>query len=64
MSQTYREKKEKHELTDAMRAATLTANSTIFVARRKPAGVSDIRWRMELRRRMNPARYAFAANVH
>lgn len=60
MSQTYREKKEKHELADAHQCSTLVSNNVIMLSRRKPRGVSDIRWRVELRRRLNPERYAYA----
>ena len=34
------------------------------VANRKPNGVSDVRWRIELRRRANPERYALAPDAH
>ena len=45
---------------EAMRCTRLVANSTIMLSRRKPKDVSDIRWRMELRRRLNPDKYAYA----
>lgn len=45
---------------EAMRCTQLVANNTIMLSRRKPRGVSDVRWRMELRRRLNPDKYAYA----
>jgi hypothetical protein len=45
---------------DAHRCARLVDNATIMRSRRKPKNVSDIRWRMELRRRLNPDKYAYA----
>lgn len=33
-------------------------------ANRKPKGVSDVRWRIELRRRANPERYAYASDAN
>lgn len=47
----------------AHQCATLVSNKVIILSRRKPKGVSDIRWRMELRRRLNPERYAYAEVV-
>ena len=41
-------------------AGTLICNESIMRVRRKPQGVSETRWRMELRRRAEPERYAFA----
>ncbi len=41
----------------------LIPNSAIMAAARKPQGVSPVRWRMELRRRANPERYAMTGVV-
>ena len=46
------------DLTAAHKFANTTTNDTIMSAARKPKGVSDVRWRIELRRRANPLRYA------
>lgn len=48
------------ELAKAHAAGTLICNESIMHVRRKPQGVSETRWRMELRRRAEPERYAFA----
>ena len=60
MARTYREKKMLSMLTSAYRAASVVHPEHIMNAQRKPNGVSDIRWRIELRRRANPDRYAMA----
>lgn len=39
------------------------SNATIMTAKCKPANTSDIRWRMELRRRANPDLYAMAEGI-
>lgn len=49
------------DIWQAHKCAETVPNHIIMQARRKPAGVSDIRWRMELRRRANPDQYALAA---
>lgn len=43
-----------------LRLAMPVSNETIMHSRRKPKDTSDVRWRMELRRRLNPDRYAYA----
>ena len=48
---------------EAYQCGHLVPNATIMRARRKSKGVSDIRWRMELRRRANPNHYAMAEGV-
>ncbi len=48
---------------EAYQCGHLVPNATIMRARRKPKGVSDIRWHMELRRRANPQHYALAEGV-
>lgn len=48
------------ELWQAHKCAELTPNEKIMRARRKPAGVSDVRWRMELRRRANADHYDYS----
>ena len=45
---------------EAYQCGHLVPNATIMRAPRRPKGVSDIRWRMELRRRLNPDKYAYA----
>ena len=45
------------DLWQAHKCAETVPNHIIMRARRKPAGVSDVRWRMELRRRANPGQY-------
>lgn len=50
--------KDKKELADAMRCTRLASNAEIMRVRKKPKGVSDVRWRIELRRRANPKLYA------
>ena len=40
------------------------ANLQKASANRKPKGVSDVRWRIELRRRANPERYALAPDAN
>ena len=45
------------DLASAHRAASTVPLMWIMRAKRKPGGVSDARWRMELRRRANPERY-------
>ncbi len=46
--------------TQAWSCGHLTPNSEIMKARRKPRDVSDIRWRIELRRRASPQYYLAA----
>lgn len=46
------------DLTSAHECAKIVSNETIMSARKKPLGVSAVRWRMELRRRADPMRYA------
>ena len=48
------------ELAKAHAATRLICNESIMRVRKKPQGVSETRWRMELRRRAEPERYAFA----
>ncbi len=48
------------ELAKAHAAGTLICNESIMRVRRKPQGVSETRWRLVLRRRAAPERYAFA----
>ena len=49
-------------LAQAMECSRTTSNKTISCATEKPAGVSDVRWRMELRRRADPDYYARCEN--
>lgn len=56
-------KKAGHMLADAHQCVRIVDNETIMRSRRKPKGVSDVRWRMELRRRLNPEKYAYAETV-
>ena len=46
----------------AIKAATPISLWYIMNARRKPEGVSDVRWRIELRRRQNPGYYDLMQN--
>lgn len=39
------------------------SNATIMFARTKPANTSEVRWRIELRRRANPERYEMVGRV-
>lgn len=39
------------------------SNATIMTAKCKPANTSDIRWRMELRRRANPKYYEMVEGI-
>ena len=39
------------------------SNATIMYARTKPANTSEVRWRIELRRRANPELYAMAVEA-
>lgn len=55
------EKREKAALSalivEANACAFPASDATIATARKKPRGVSDVRWRIELRRRANPEYY-------
>lgn len=51
------------ELSAAHRVSTLVSPDAIMSAKRKPKGVSDVRWRIELRRRADPGRYEVAPGV-
>lgn len=50
------------DLSAAHGCTMLASNDKIMAAETKPIGVSAVRWRMELRRRAMPTRYAYAAN--
>jgi len=45
---------------EAHACSHLASNETIMRSPRKPKGVSAVRWRIELRRRANPEKYAYA----
>lgn len=45
------------ELSAAHKCSRIVSEATIRSARKKPAGVSDVRWRIELRRRASPEWY-------
>ena len=45
------------ELSAAHKCSRIVSEDVIRRARKKPAGVSDVRWRIELRRRACPERY-------
>ena len=47
-------------LASAYRATRGISMATLMTVKTKPHYVSEARWRMELRRRANPERYAFA----
>lgn len=49
--------KDEGPFSSAIRMSKLVSNETIMKARKKPAGVSDIRWQIELRRRAAKALY-------
>ena len=53
----YKSSREK-QLAEAHACARPVSNDWICSAPEKPAGVSDVRWRIELRRRANPGYYA------
>ena len=50
-------------LSVAMADSQSVSNEMIMRARRKPANTSEVRWRMELRRRANPERYSYFGAV-
>ena len=50
-------------VSDAHFCARLVGNQAIMVAPRRPKGVSAVRWRIELRRRLNPEHYALAEKI-
>ena len=52
---------DEHLLAEAWRAATPVCLDSILSKPRKPEGVSDVRWRIELRRRANPEHYEMAS---
>ena len=54
--------KQQSMLAEAHECAHLVSNNWISHAAEKPPGVSDIRWRMELRRRADPDYYARCEN--
>lgn len=54
-------KGEIRDMCAAIAEATPPTWSTLTHAVTKPRGCSDVRWRIELRRRANPMRYFFAA---
>ena len=45
---------------EAYQCGHLASNETIMHSPRKPKGTSAVRWRIELRRRANPEKYAYA----
>ena len=47
----------------AMSISAPVSNEHIMRAIRKPANTSEVRWRMELRRRANPERYEMLGRV-
>ena len=49
--------KDEGPFSSAIRMSKMVSNETIMKARKKPAGVSDIRWQIELRRRASRASY-------
>lgn len=51
------------ELTAAWDATRTTPLTEIRKARKKPAHTSDVRWRIELRRRRNADYYAFCGCI-
>lgn len=54
---------DKERLRIGMSCARIVSNAEIMKATKKPAGVSDIRWKMELRRRRNKAYYAMSGDA-
>ena len=48
---------------EAHQCGHLASNETIMYSRNRPNGVSDVRWRMELRRRACPERYEMVGRV-
>ena len=46
------------DLAEAHRAASVTPDATLSSAKTKPPRTSDVRWRIELRRRANAAYFA------
>lgn len=53
----------RQDVTLAHQCARLMSNELICRARQKPEGVSDVRWRIELRRRESPEYFAAAGTV-
>ena len=52
---------DEHMRAEAWRAATPVCLESILRKPQKPKGLSDVRWRIELRRRANPERYEMAS---
>ena len=57
----YRKHSDEHLRAEAWRAATPVCLESILRKPQKPKGLSDVRWRIELRRRANPERYEMAS---
>ena len=47
------------DIEHALEISKPVSNEHVMAADSKPKNTSDIRWRMELRRRANPYRYAY-----
>ena len=51
------------EAARAFRVSAPVSNAAIMMAKCKPENTSEVRWRMELRRRANPELYAMAVEA-
>lgn len=58
MASSKQERIDKERLRIGLSCAKLVSNAEIMKATKKPDGVSDIRWKMELRRRRDKAYYS------
>jgi hypothetical protein len=56
-----RVRRSEREVFSAHRFGEQVSNATLMKARKQPRGCSNIRWRIELRRRMDAKRYDLAA---
>ena len=63
MARMFRRSSAVREFAHAWESTRAVPNSVIMTAKCKPANTSEVRWRMELRRRANPELYAMAEGI-